>query len=334
MSRGGHRARCPRGSGTDNSAPVTGNLVPMAPTRDDAAEAQPELGPRIAEVYGGALAGFVARRDALARELKAAGRRDEAAEVKALRKPKALAWALDAAALADPEALAELVAAVENMSDAQTGDGDVRAAIARLRAAEDAMVTAAGDAARGHDHPVDRTAVAAALRAVVGSPDAVDTLRAGRLVDTAPTGDDDAADTELDWSVPADRAPRRQPQGRAAAKPDAADAAEPTAADEATAPAVDRAAIRSAQRAIAAAERAATKAEAAADKAASDADDADAAARAADDDAVAARRRADELAAASRRAHEEAQRRADERDAAAAELARARAELDDLGADA
>ncbi|HEX5946705.1 MAG TPA: hypothetical protein VFY82_10530, partial [Acidimicrobiales bacterium] len=183
----------------------------MPRTRDNPDAAPTSLGPSIAEVYGGPLDGFVARRDALVRELRSADRKDEAAEVKALRKPKALAWALDAGALADPDAFAELDAAVSEVGEAQDGGGDVRAAIARLRAAEDAAVAAADDAARGHDHPVDRTALASGLRAVVGWASAMDALRAGRLVDTTPPADDGDAGGEAMWAVP--EAPRKQRAG-------------------------------------------------------------------------------------------------------------------------
>lgn len=300
------------------------------PRARDVPDADPtSLGPRIAEVYGGPLAGFVARRDALVRELRSADRKDEAAEVKALRKPKALAWALDAGALADPDAFAELDAAVSEVGEAQDGGGDVRAAIARLRTAEDAAVAAADDAARGHDHPVDRTALASGLRAVVGSAAAMDALRAGRLVDTAPPADDGDADGEEMWAVP--EAPRRRRAGspKRAAR-GRGDRASPS---DTAPPRVDPKALRRARREVEAAERAAEKAAEAADRADTTAGEADDAARAAEEEAVAARRRADELADAARRARDDAGSRAAERDDAAAELARARTALDELSPD-
>jgi hypothetical protein len=313
-----------------------GNLVAMAGTRDDPEQAPADLGPRIAEIYGGSLAEFVARREALARELRGAGRRDEAAEIKALRKPKALAWALDAGALADPDATAELAAAVDGMNDAQGGDGDVRAAIARLRAAEEAMVAAAHDAARTHDNPVDRTAVAAALRAVVGSPAALSALLAGRLIDpvAADEGDGDGDTGTIDeaaWSVPPPKRSSRRSAGTATAGKGRSTARTADTAVEASAPPrADPAAVRAARRAVTAADRAATKAERAAERAASAADEAEAARSVAEDEAAAARRRADELADAAARARDDAAARASEREEAAAELARARAELEAL----
>jgi hypothetical protein len=52
-----------------------------------------DLGRAIGAVYGGALDGFVARRDALVKQLRAAKRTDDAGTVKALRKPRVNAWA-------------------------------------------------------------------------------------------------------------------------------------------------------------------------------------------------------------------------------------------------
>src|SRR5687767_7115413 len=53
-----------------------------------------ELQRAVAAVYGGPFEDFVRRRDALAKELRAAGNRDAAALVKNLRKPSRAAWAL------------------------------------------------------------------------------------------------------------------------------------------------------------------------------------------------------------------------------------------------
>ncbi len=306
----------------------------------DAPDADPtSLEAELPAVFGGALDGFVARRDALVRALRAAGRRDEAAEVKALRKPKALAWALDAGALADPDAFTELHDAVAGVGDAQDGNGDVRTAIARLRAAEEAAVAAADDAARRHDHPVDRTALASGLRAVVGSAPAMEALRAVRLVDTAaPAGeaDDDSAGDEAMWAVPATPRPRRagapkRAKTRSAASGDTA----PTrgrgrSASDTAPPPADPKALRAARRAVETAERAVAKATAAVDRADGAADEADARARTADEEAIAARRRADDLADAARRARDEAAERAAAHEEVEAELARARASLDEL----
>ena len=88
----------------------------------------------IADLYGGRLDDFVRRRDALVKELRSAGKRETAALVKNLRKPTRIAWALDLAAHGNQEALEKLVAAVDQTVAAQTAGGDVRAAVAQLRA--------------------------------------------------------------------------------------------------------------------------------------------------------------------------------------------------------
>jgi hypothetical protein len=309
----------------------------MARAHDAATEPGHDLASRIAEVYAGPLASFVARRDALARELRSAGRRDEATDVKALRKPRALAWALDAGAAADPDAAAELAAAVDAMGAAQAGDGDVREAITRLRDAEAAMVEASDAAARDHDHPVDRTELAAALRAVVSAPTALAELSAGRLVDTAPpaAAADEGEIDEAAWqAVPAKTRSRRTDTtagspGRAGRRRSrATDVEAPEVAVPAEGP--DPAELDAARRAVDAAEQAAEEAASAAHAASDEADRAEADARRASDEAAAARRRADEAADVAARARREADARAGARDDAAEALRHARAALQAL----
>jgi hypothetical protein len=305
---------------------------------DDAGDADPgddplDLDAGIAAVYGGPLGSFVAERDGLARALRAAGRRDDAATVKALRKPKVVAWALDAAVHDDPGLAASLADAVEELGREQAAGGDVRAAIGRVRTAEGAVAEAASAAAARHGSPVDASAVGLALRAVVGDDDAFAALLAVRLVDVpapgglvgagafADTGDRQAMGRKAQPRPPSTRTSRRRP----AASPDPAaageDAApEPSAGRRAAprpgarrgdetgpAPAGDRARAggpaspdgRAARRAVAAAAKDVEAAGAAARKADRDADVADRAAKHAEDSAKAARRRADESRAAA-----------------------------------
>ena len=84
------------------------------------------------DLYGLPLEEFTPARDALAKELKAAGHKDEAAEVKRLRKPSLAAWALNRVARDHPEAI-----------------GQLREAGADLRAAQDEALS--GDAGRLRD---------------------------------------------------------------------------------------------------------------------------------------------------------------------------------------
>jgi hypothetical protein len=103
-------------------------------------------------LYGLPLEAFVAERDALAKELRADGRREEANGVKALRRPTVAAWAVNQAVRTQRPAAEELWAAGDELIAAQgallEGRGDARA----LRAAADretAALDALVDAARG-----------------------------------------------------------------------------------------------------------------------------------------------------------------------------------------
>jgi hypothetical protein len=275
---------------------------------------------RVAELYGGPLDAFTAGRDALARELRAAGLRDEAAEVKALRKPKAVAWALDAGALAAPGAVEALAAAVGSMSGAQEGGGDVRAAIAEVRAAEGDLVAAAHAAASGHGRSVDRAVLAAAVRAIVSDPASLDALRAGRLEDTPASGGLGFADPGGGGPAPA---PRSAPPARPAAP--ARPARERPGRKEAPAPSPpprprarpDPGARAEARRAVEAADKAARAAARAARAAGDEARLAEDEAEAAERHAATARRRADDARATA----DAARSRADELTAAAGEAA-------------
>ncbi|MFS8481438.1 MAG: hypothetical protein FWJ94_05985 [Acidimicrobiia bacterium] len=296
----------------------------MARRRATPTKAPPDLDARVAELYGGPLPSFVTRRDALARELRAAGDREGAAAVKALRKPRAVAWALDAGAHADPGALDRLRAAVDGVVEAQGGAGDLRGALDELRRAEQDLVAAAVEAAAGHGRPVDRTAVGAALRAVVGNPEALADLLAVRLVDAEALPDPGLA------PVAAPAAGRgRATGGRGRRRP--AGRRRRTGEGGPDAPAgPDPAAVAAAAQAVDAAEEAVTAAEEAAHAAAADAAAAEEAARAAEAEAADARRRADEARDAARRARDAAAARAAARDEAARALAEARAELEVL----
>jgi hypothetical protein len=106
----------------------------------------------IDRLYGLPLDGFVAERDALAKALRADGRRDEAAAVKKLAKPTVAAWAVNQALRTQKKAARELWQAGDALAAAQDailagkGSGaDLRAAAERERAAVEPLV----DAARG-----------------------------------------------------------------------------------------------------------------------------------------------------------------------------------------
>lgn len=136
----------------------------------------------IGEVYRGPLDGFVQRRDALAKELRAAGRRADATAVRRLRKPNRTAWALDVAVLDDSTPFDRVAEAVAGVVAAQSGPGgDLRGAVERMRGAARELARAAARASADAGHPVDQAVLSPAVMSVIGNAAALEELRAGRL---------------------------------------------------------------------------------------------------------------------------------------------------------
>ena len=99
------------------------------------------------DLYGLPLDSFIPRRGTLAKELKAAGDRDRAAEVAALRKPSVAAWAVNQLVRTQPKAIAGLFKAGDTLRKAQDkvlagrGDSDdLRAGVEREREAVSGLV--------------------------------------------------------------------------------------------------------------------------------------------------------------------------------------------------
>jgi hypothetical protein len=124
----------------------------------------------LAELLAAPFDRFVAERDARAKALRADGRADEAAAVKALRKPPKVVWELDQLARDERFGASRFAKAATAARKAQArGAADaMRAATKELR---EAIGTLAGD----------RLELADALRAAAADEEAVDALRAGRL---------------------------------------------------------------------------------------------------------------------------------------------------------
>jgi hypothetical protein len=116
----------------------------------------------VAALYRLPLDQFVAARDQLARQLRAAGQRDAARQVAALRRPPVSAWAANQLAQVAPSAMAELLdagaalqaaqqAALAGQPDAaralRTAGAHLRAAIARLTQRAETLLQRAGHAA-------------------------------------------------------------------------------------------------------------------------------------------------------------------------------------------
>jgi hypothetical protein len=162
---------------------------PVATTSSHADTEPPDdLDAAIGAVYGGPLDEFVSARDRLARALRAAGRREEAAAVRKLAKPKRLAWALDAAVVAERSELEGVDAAAQALAGARTGT-EVREATNALRGAARSLADAALQrAAASGGAALDQSELVPAVLAVAADPEALAELRAGRLVDVPSAG--------------------------------------------------------------------------------------------------------------------------------------------------
>jgi hypothetical protein len=163
---------------------------------------------------------FVAGRNRLVKDLRAAGEREQAEEVRRLRRPSAAAWLLNRVALSSPDRLEQFAAAVEELEAAQgavlDGKDDAaaawRAAVARQREAAAAVVE---DAARmaheaGRD-PGQRALelVGETLTAASGDPELRARVLEGRV-------ERERAGATL--PMPAAPAPRRRTRAPAARK--------------------------------------------------------------------------------------------------------------------
>ncbi len=79
------------------------------------ARAGDDLEAQLDALYAAPLADFVEARNALSKNLGAAGRKDDAARVKALAKPSAAAWAVNQIAFSSPRLLDALIAAGDRL---------------------------------------------------------------------------------------------------------------------------------------------------------------------------------------------------------------------------
>lgn len=155
----------------------------------------PTLDDRIDGLYAGPAESFIVDRDAIAKELKAAGDKEGAATVKALRKPTAAAWAVNQLAHSARRDVAKLLdvgddlrAAHEALAEGH-GDAAIRLATTRRRKLV-ADLTDRAVAFLGKGGEAQREAIATTLDAAVADPDAGITVQEGRLTKelSAPSG--------------------------------------------------------------------------------------------------------------------------------------------------
>lgn len=143
------------------------------------------------DLYGLPLERFVPERTALARELRSAGQREEATEVAALRKPSVAAWAVNQLVRTQRKGVDELFEAGDALRAAHdqvlAGRGDaesLRRAVARERAAVEALAKIAGGLLTSDGHELSATIierVSDTLHAAALNEDARASVRDGRL---------------------------------------------------------------------------------------------------------------------------------------------------------
>jgi hypothetical protein len=146
---------------------------------EEASGAPPDV---VDRVYGVGLGEFVTARAAAAKELRAQGRRPEAAAVQALRKPTAAAWIVNRLARDQEQLVADLLAAGARLREAQLSAGsaaEIRAASQAEQAALDDLTRAAA-ATRSGGASLER--VRETLHAAALDPDLADTVRRGVLL--------------------------------------------------------------------------------------------------------------------------------------------------------
>ena len=231
---------------------------------------------------------FVEARTALAKELRRAGRRDDAAAVAKLRRPSVAAWALNQVARQAPDVVEAAVAAGAALRAATdravAGDaGELRSATAAERVAANAVVKAAAVHLGARSEAL-APALLATIRVAALDGKVADQLQRGVLV-TEQAQPGFGFGVELEGTAPAPRA-RTTPSPKAKAKPTGRAKAAPkvTTSDAAAAKEkADRAAAREAERVrkkeLAARQRTADRKQREAARLAKEADEAEAAAR-------------------------------------------------------
>jgi hypothetical protein len=143
------------------------------------------------ELYGLAFDEFIPARNALARELRGAGRREEAGEVAALRKPSVAAWAVNQLVRTQRRGFDDLLVAGDALraahDDVLAGRGDagaLRDAVAREREAVEALSRVARGLLTSQGHELSPTIlerVSDTLHAAALDDDARASVREGRL---------------------------------------------------------------------------------------------------------------------------------------------------------
>jgi hypothetical protein len=150
---------------------------------------EPSLDQRLAPLYREPPEEFVARRNELAKELRAGGDAEAAARVRKLRKPPASAWLINRVAADHPALVRAVVGAAERLGEVQQRvlDGDegadrLRQAAEAEREAAEGLLGAAGELAS--EYRVPKTALdraAATVQAAGSDPELRDRMLRGMV---------------------------------------------------------------------------------------------------------------------------------------------------------
>ena len=137
---------------------------------------------------------FVAARNALAKSLKAEGRRDDAAQVAAIRRPSWADWAVNSAARTQPDLATAFADAADAMRDAQTAAvegrrADVAGALRALRGRTTELAKRANASLADAGRSPDIAELTERLAAVAADESATAQLRAAVLRSTTDGGD-------------------------------------------------------------------------------------------------------------------------------------------------
>jgi hypothetical protein len=162
------------------------------------------------DLYGLPLEEFTAARNAASNELRKQGLADEAAQIKALKKPSVAAWALNQLGRRHPRELAAFVESAQALRDAQLGGRDLGAATKAERDALERLVALAReDLGGGSAAVVDR--VRQSLTAAAVDDPATVALQEGRLGDELEPAGFGSLSAHAPAAPPAPAKPRPKP---------------------------------------------------------------------------------------------------------------------------
>ena len=137
------------------------------------------------ELFAGPVEDFVAKRDALVRQLKADGDKEQAAVVKSWRRPSRAVGALNRLALTDDAAAAEFVESARGVGSSR--GPSLREANEQFRAAVKRAASSAVDAL-DEARPSDLGEVTSALLTLGADTEALESFQEGRLLDLPDAG--------------------------------------------------------------------------------------------------------------------------------------------------